>query len=219
MRKSTWFTYIIPLTVHRDSSEFNTDIRVIIESGRKKLLVNGIQQSGPMIDGFWNFAFSNVTLPEEKAVRSILILGVGGGTVVGRLAAMYPKAVMTGVDIDAAILRAGELHFGLSEFRHLKLVTADAEAYVKKNKKKYDFIIADLYIGRDIPAFESSAAFIRDVKKNLTKGGHLLINFLHDGAYKSRAAKLETLLMKEFRHVETARLPYNLFFMAYAMKP
>ncbi len=213
--KSVWLSYLIPLTLIRDSSEFNKDIRVVVSYGKKKLLVNGIQQSGPMIEGFWNFAFSNVSLPTKQTVRSILVLGVGGGTVIGKLEVHYPDAKITAVDIDEAIIDIGRSYFGLSGKPHLTLVAADAKTYIADTHKQFDFIIADLYIGRDIPAFESSVSFIRNMKKALRPGGHILINFLHDSAYEKRAALLRTRLREEFTHVETAALPYNLFFMAY----
>lgn len=207
-------SYIIPITIYRDSSEFNQDIRVVVSYGKKKLLVNGIQQSGPMIEGFWNFAFGSVTLPEKGSVKSILVLGVGGGTVIGKLEQMYPDATITGVDIDEAIIKIGRSHFGLSGKRKLTLVTEDAKAYIARIKKSYDFVIADLYIGRDIPAFESSELFIKNCKRVLRRGGHLLINFLHDSEYGKRAKTLYDVLKKDFQKVEIADLPYNRFFMA-----
>ena len=211
----SWASYIIPLTVYRDSSEYNQDIRVVVSYGKKKLLVNGIQQSGPMIAGFWNFAFGNVSIPERSSVASILVLGVGGGTVIGKLQSLYPDASITGVDIDPRIIKVGQSHFGLSDVPRLTLVSADARIYVTKSNKKFDFIIADLYIGRDIPAFESSVAFLKHTKSLLTSRGRVLINYLHDGLYEKRAKELERRLKKEFKHVEKASLPYNLFFMAY----
>lgn len=201
--------------MYRDSSEYNKDIRVIIESGKKKLLVNGIQQSGPKIDGFWNFAFANVPLPQKDAVSSILVLGVGGGTVIRKLRHYYPKAKIVGVDIDKAIVEISQSHFGLSNVDRLRLNISDAKVYVAKTKQKFDFVIIDLYIGRDIPAFESSEVFIRNLKRILRPGGHVLFNYLHDGQYRLWAARLGKRLKSVFSQVATAELPYNLFFMAY----
>ncbi len=209
-----WLSYLFPRTITRASSPYNRDIRVVMENGRKKLLVNGIQQSGPMIEGFWMYAFSHVELPEVTRVQTILVLGVGGGSVIHMLHARYPGASLTGVDIDERIIAIGRKYFGLSGITPLKLVTSDASEYVQKDRKKYDLIIVDLYIGRMIPEFESSEQFVRHLRARITPGGSVLFNFLHDGAFEQRSEGLYTILKKQFSRVSRADLPYNRFFLA-----
>jgi spermidine synthase len=175
-----------------------------MDAGKKKLLVNGIQQSGPAVEGFWNFAFTHVPLPQK--ILSVLILGVGGGTVFSKIHARYPKASIIGVDIDSTIIDIATKHFGVSDIA--TLIVKDAKEYIRTCKKKYDLVIIDLYIGRDIPEFESSNEFVHEVQKN---GNTVLINYLHDGEYGERSEKLIQLLKEEYANVVIADLPYNRF--------
>lgn len=209
-----WLSYLFPQTTVRASTLYNRDIRVVVDNGKKKLLVNGIQQSGPMIEGFWNFAFSHLPMPAVTTVHSILVLGVGGGTVIHKLHTRYPDANITGVDIDEQIISIGRNQFGLSDIKKLNLVVSDAVIYVRTNRKKYDFIIVDLYIGRDIPDFESSAPFVSLLRANLQKHGSLVFNFLHDGESEKRSKILNSLLKQLFTRVVYADLTYNRFFFA-----
>lgn len=209
-----WLSYFIPQTIVRTASKYNRDIRVVVINGKKKLLVNGIQQSGPTIEGFWKFAFSHLELPSATWVKTILVLGVGGGTVIHKLHALYPKASIIGVDIDEKIITIGQEQFGLSKIEKLKLIVQDALAHVRTNREKYDFVIVDLYIGRNIPDFESSVAFVHDLHARVDSGGSVLFNFLHDGEFEKRSENLRKLLMREFDHVYLIDLPYNRFFLA-----
>jgi len=197
------FSYIFPQTIVQTSSRYNRDIRVVQENGKKKLLVNGIQQSGPQVKKFWDFAFSQLSMPRK--VSSILVLGVGGGTVFKKLHQVYPDAVITGVDIDKHIVDIAVKYFQIND----ELIIADANTYIL-NKKKYDLIIVDLYIGRTIPDFESSKRFVQNLK---CVGKAVVFNFLHDGIFQKRAEQLEIALRKEFTIVEVADLPYNRFFL------
>ncbi len=209
-----WLSFLFPQTIVHTSSNFNRDIRVVRANGKIKLLVNGIQQSGPMVDGFWNFAFTRLPMPLQKNITSILILGVGGGTVIRKLHQRYPKAKMTGVDIDGEIIRIGREQFGLSDIPNLMFVTSDARVYVRSDPKTYDLIVVDLYIGRDIPEFESSALFVRELRKRINPKGSVIFNFLHDGMHGIRAERLRAHLSKSFVSVHQADLPYNRFFLA-----
>lgn len=197
-------SYLFPQVIYTGQSPYNRDIRVVLEAGKKKLLVNGIQQSGPAVEGFWNFAFTHVPLPQT--LTSVLILGVGGGTVFSKIHTRYPTASIIGVDIDPIIVDMAMAHFGVADFA--TLIVKDAREYVRTAQKKYDLVIVDLYIGRDIPEFESSKEFIRDVRRI---GNAMLINYLHDGDYKERSEKLIGLLLREYTEVAVADLPYNRF--------
>lgn len=194
-------SYIFPQTIIQTSSKYNRDIRVVVENGKKKLLVNGIQQSGPGVQKFWDFAFTHLPLPHTA--YSILVFGVGGGTVFKKLHQIYPHAAITGVDIDSVIGNIAKEYFQVND----EIMISDAKRF--KTKKKYDLVIVDLYIGRDIPHFESSESFVRNLKKI---GKTVVFNFLHDGIFEKRAQLLEILLRKEFTVVTIADLPYNRFF-------
>src|SRR3989344_462699 len=93
-----------PVLLFKTSSRFNPDIRVVREWGGMKLLVNGSRQSGPNIRKLWERAFRAFRLDAVGTIKSILVLGIGGGTVIELLSARFPTAAITAVDVDQTII-------------------------------------------------------------------------------------------------------------------
>lgn len=207
-----WLSYIVPRTVLVTSSSHNAEIRVQMVNGRMRLLVNGIEQSGAAVQKFWQFAYSSFPWPTRAA--SVLVLGVGGGTVIHMLRSRYPESAITAVDVDPEIVRLSRGYFGLGDMEKLTLTVSDAGKFLARRGRKFDLIVSDLYVGRDIPGFESSVPYVRAAKKRLAPGGAFVINFLHDGDYAVRAGRLANTLRREFADVRSADLPYNRFFFA-----
>jgi len=195
-------SYIIPQVVARFSTKYNPDIRVVEESGKLKLLVNGSRQSGKYIEWLWKKACGAFGLGRYT---SILILGVGGGTVIHLLHKRYPDAYITAVDIDPTMIDIGVKYFGLGGVPNLTLVTADAKNF--KITRAYDLVVVDLFIGRHIPDFVSSVAFLKRLE-----GSTVIINYLRELEYKEKSQKLQTLLEKIFPVVKNYQIARNSFY-------
>ena len=210
-----WVSYLFPQTLVKTGSVYNRHIRVNLERGKPKLLVNGARESGTFIQGLWEYAFGNLPMPAPKTVRSILVIGVAGGTVIHMLRDKYSKASITGVDIDQTMIDIGKHYFGLSSMPRLRLVCADAQKFVRKRQAKpYDIVVLDIYIGEILPDFLVSAAFQRAVKSLFHKSGSLFINYEHALGYEAKAQSLEHILRKLYGDVGYADIRTNRFFAA-----
>lgn len=196
-------SYLIPQTIARFSSKYNQDIRVIEEAGRPKLLVNGSRQSGKYIEWLWKKAFAAFG---PLSASSILVLGVGGGSVIHILRRLYPQALIVGVDIDPQIIEIGKKYFGLSEVPNLELIAADAKDY--KITRRYDLVIVDLFIGRNIPDFVLERSFLGRL------GPRVIINYLRELEYLDKSEKLKKTLKIVFREVRDFTIARNRFFLA-----
>lgn len=225
----TWLSYIFPQTKLITSSKYNHLIRVNEEYGENKLLVNGSRQSGLYIRKLWqkallDFGIIGPRLPElkqfqfrESQKNNILVLGVAGGTVIHMLHGLYPKAKITGIDIDKKMIDIGKKYFGLGEISGLSLVNSDALEFVHnavRRKSKYDLIIVDLSFGRKIPEFVENKDFLLKIKSLLTDHGKVIINYLRELEYKEKSELLLKLLETVFVHVSDAQIARNRFFMA-----
>ncbi len=210
-----WLTFLFPRTIVRTSSPYNRDICVIEDRMRYKLLVNGIHESSDYIAGFWQVALDGLQVKKLPAVQDVLVLGVAGGTVIHMLHHFFPNASMHGVDIDATMIRLGKTYFGLDTIKNLTFSVADAEVYVQKQKPaSYTLIVLDLYIARHIPSFIADMKFLARVKRLLRPGGALLINYLRDGDYETKAVHLEKNLQKIYTRVSHIDHLNNRFFLA-----
>lgn len=210
-----WLSYLVPFTILKTGSRYNKDIRINEENGKFKLLVNGARESGAYIEGLWRYALRNLRFTGRAKTKNILVLGVAGGTVIHLLHNLYPDARIIGVDIDAVMIEVGKKYFGLDTMQNLRCVCADAATFVASYKgTRFDLVVVDIFVGPDIPDFVSSAAFERNVKKHVSAGGVVLINYLRQPGYEEKAAKLQNVLQTLYNNVGSADIHNNRFFLA-----
>ncbi len=210
-----WLSYFIPLTVYKTTSPYNSDIRVLEESGKYKLLCNGARESGQYIAQLWRHAFAAFGLTSSRPVTKILVLGVAGGTVIHMLRELYPKAAIIGVDIDNVIIDIGKTYFGLSDLTGFRAVCQDADTYVASARsRQFDCVVVDLYIGSDVPEVVLSESFERNIRRLLTPRGFVLVNYLRQPGYENKVIALRELLSSLYKRVLSDDINNNRFFLA-----
>jgi len=238
----SWKSYLFPQTILITSSAYNRHIRVNEEWGKMKLLVDGSSQSGTYIEKLWKkalkrfsilpsgrtphsrnwgiFNSGNENSPKQDCVRSIkdiLILGVGGGTVISLFHDVFPHVDQTCVDIDKVIIDIAKEYFSIGQIPNIILIEVDAQKYVQqlvKEKKMYDCIVVDLFSGPHVPEFVRDERFLRSLRGILTKDGCVLINYLREREYKKKSDKLYTSLQNVFGQVKDFPIACNRFFYA-----
>lgn len=213
-RLSQALSYIFPQTLVRAGSRWNREVRVNLEQGEPKLLVNGSRQSGVYIRSLWQRACAAL-LPAIFRPGKILVLGVGGGTVIDLLLQFYPKAQIVAVDIDPLMADISRRYFGLDGKKNLEITIMDAAKFVAgeiARKRKYDLVIVDIFLGSDVPEFVRSRQFIAANHRVLVSHGQLLVNYLREPAYQARADIFSRRLVEEFREVKNFQIANNIFF-------
>ncbi len=194
-------SYFVSKDLLRTSSSYNHDIRVQMFMGKKLLMVNGSLQSGAYVEMLWRKSMAAFGISRSEGLKSILVLGVGGGTVIHLFHDFFPGARILGVDIDPIDICLGKKHIGLNGMEGLTLKAADAQEFVKKEalaKRTYDVAVIDLFVGRHIPAFVTGDPFMRNVKSLLTPGGLVLINYLREREYGTKSDAFAKRLAKLF---------------------
>jgi spermidine synthase len=180
----------------------------------KYLQVGGLTQSGGIIKTIWTTSLKAVRR-KNRGIKSCLILGLGGGSIVEVLRKLWPDVRITAVDIDPVMVELGKKHLELTE-KLAKIEIADAYEFTQKtakNSKKFDLVCVDLYIGDEFPAKFESGEFLRVVKKILTKGGIVVFNRLYYGNKRPRSVKFWVLLEKFFANVEVVYPEANVMFI------
>ena len=104
----------------------------------------------------------------------ILVLGMGTGTFAGQCYKYYPKANITGVEIDNKIKDISREYFDLEE--EIKVYEYDGRAYLNVDDKKYDVIMVDAYQDITIPFQMSTVEFFEMVKSHLKENGVMVVN-------------------------------------------
>lgn len=211
----TWLSFIFPHTIASAHSRYNKTIHVIERFGSRELYVDGIQQSGPYTIRLWKTGLRDIgtNLPEE--IKNILILGVGGGTLFGMLTAKFPHAHITAVDVDAEIISLYKKYFMRGDVSSVSLVCEDARKFITqavREKKMFDLVIIDLYIGNDVPDFVTNTAFLASIHRILAKKGMAVYNYFNSSDQSHNAEVLLDKLSQIYHCVYSRDILRNIFF-------
>jgi len=112
----------------------------------------------------------------QMPVRSVLMIGCGGGTLATMLA--RDGRHVTAVDINPAAFEVARRYFALD--RTVRCCTGDGLAWLIQSDCVFDCIIIDAFDGWRIPGHLSSPAFFSLAKKHLTPSGVIMMNVLEE---------------------------------------
>lgn len=192
------------------SSPINGRIKVIRSLAFGTYIqVEGLTQSGGVIRGIWKKALREVK-KEKKEVKKLLVLGVGGGTVVKISKKLWPEVEITGVDIDPEMVRLGKKYLGIED---AKIKIAEAFDFVKDSKQKYDLILVDTYIFDEYPKKLESKEFLENLKRILNKDGLAVFNRLYWDGKRKLAHKFGDRLEETFSDVKIVYPEANVMFI------
>ena len=121
--------------------------------------------------------FAGLLLNPEPA--SVLIIGLGGGTIPTVLSRLYPEATIHIVEIDAAVVRVAKKYFNFTESDKVTVFIQDARVYIRRaglKKLEYDLIILDAFTGDYIPAHLMTVEFLQETRSIMSEQGVLVAN-------------------------------------------
>lgn len=194
--------------LYKTNSRFNGKLMLVKDLFGKRLLANGLSQSGSYIKKLWSFALSKV----EGDPREILVLGLGAGSCLEPIRDKWPKARIVGVEIDPKMVEIGKKFFGLSE-NDLKIITKNAFDFLLNSKERFDLVLVDLFLGDQPPKESESGRFALDLKEKLNDKGLIIFNRLYFSEHKFSAQNYNEFLGKFFAissHFYPPFLPSNM---------
>jgi spermidine synthase len=111
--------------------------------------------------------------------RSILIIGLGGGTLPSALSRVLPNTKIDVVEIDPAVVRVAKKFFGFTPNDRIAVIEADGRVFVKRavrEKRQYDLIMLDAFDHEYIPEHLLTREFLEEVASLLSAQGVLAAN-------------------------------------------
>jgi spermidine synthase len=173
--------------IHKEKSLYRNI--VVKESGARRCLVfavkrgdrnqtcKNLEHPNRVVFPYVRMTFAGLLLNPEPA--SVLVVGLGGGTIPTVLSQLFPEAVIDVVEIDEAVRRVARDYFDFVESDNVKVIVRDARVYIKRagiQKRKYDMIILDAFTGDYIPEHLTTMEFLEEVKALLNEDGVLVAN-------------------------------------------
>ncbi len=212
-------TKFFPKTLAKINSPINGEISVIEQFGQRKIVIGGLTQSGPMAEEVWERGIKKLikkNIHRDLNESNILILGLGGGSLVKLLTKYFPGAKITGVEIDPIMIDLGKKYLELLKFKNLKIKIIDANEFSKKTKDKFDLIFVDSYIGDKVPETLQTEMFLNNLKKILKNKGMIVFNRLYYKNHIFEAKIFLDKLKKIFNDLDGENIFTNL--LIYAVK-
>lgn len=212
---------LLPKTVFKINSPINGEICVIEQFGKRKIVVEKLTQSGPVMEEIWakiipvmlkSFQHPRILkqVQDDDEKIKILILGLGGGSIIKVLSKCFPKAKMTTVDYDPIMVGLGKKYLELKESENLEIIIEDASVFLQKNDELFDLIFVDLFSGETIPKKTQTKLFLRKIKEKSTKNGLIVFNRPYYQNHISEAKVFLDKLKKIFDDVNSKKILTNL---------
>ena len=171
-------------TLFKGKGKYSSDIRVIEDSGTRKLTIDGYTQSQNVrLDGSVGYPLWEKMIPPETFLNEdsrVLLLGLGAGTLSKIITKKFGAVTIDGVEIDPLVVEIGKKYFSMNE-PNLNIIISDGVEFVKNARFKYDFICVDIFQGRKIPEEVLTSNFFKSVKRLLKKDGIASANKIFSG--------------------------------------
>jgi spermidine synthase len=162
----------------------------------RRLYTDGIFHSQynpdrPLTGSVWDLLLLPAFFRPETMVKRVLVLGVGGGTVIQQLRHFVKPETIIGVELNPVHLLVARRYFGV-QGRGVTLYEADAVSWLQAyDGPPFDMIIDDLFTGHDgepVRAVTATTRWFRLLHAALAKEGVLVMNFadgdeLRESAY------------------------------------
>jgi spermidine synthase len=111
--------------------------------------------------------------------QSVLIVGLGGGTIARALERVLPQATIDTVEIDPAVVRVARKYFGFESGPRMRVHEEDGRVYVRRAIREglhYDLVILDAFDQEYIPEHMLTQEFLGEVRQVIAPGGVLAAN-------------------------------------------
>lgn len=149
-----------------------------------------IDRPKEMVFSYTKMMMASLLLLDDPT--SILVVGLGGGTLPMALQDLFPQASIDAVEIDPAVVDVAEKFFHFEPGPNMTVFTQDARVFGRraaKQGKTYDLIMLDAYNGEYIPEHLMTAEYLQETRALLKPGGIVAANtFAISRLYDSESA-------------------------------
>lgn len=128
----------------------------------------------------------------EAAPKNILLLGLGGGTLVHMIRHFFPSANITCVELDSTHIQVAKRWFKLPK-KGVRVIHGDAYEYLVESRETFDWIVDDVFQHvsgdpqRGFPLQQAKSRY----EKRLTPNGILSLNLIGSAQFKNALTFLQ----------------------------
>jgi spermidine synthase len=160
----------------------------------------------------WDLIAAAVLLRKEGPPRSVLMLGLAGGTAYRVLRHLLPDCQLVAVDIDPKIVELARVHMGLDELG-IEVHIADAYPWLAKNQRKFDVVFDDIYLAGKTDVFRPRAwdlCLLESLRRAVAPGGLLAANLVTGPGHRSMQSLTRKVFRDAFPVVRSLTTPHGM---------
>jgi predicted membrane-bound spermidine synthase len=109
----------------------------------------------------------------RPGIRRVLIVGLGGGTVVKHFNRHYPEVLVDVVEIDPLVVEVASKFFGITPNDRLRIHIADGRTFLKRTSMKWDYVFIDATTtnryGETVPPHLVTREYFQELSGHLTE--------------------------------------------------
>ncbi len=155
----------------------------------------------------WDMIAAGALLGKHDPPRSVLMLGLAGGTAFRVLRHLLPDCRLTAVDIDPEIVGLAREHMELDALG-AEVVIGDAYSWLERNRRSFDVVIDDIYLAGKADVFrprEWDGRVIAHLKRAVAPGGLLTVNLVTGAGHRRMQSLTRQVLREAFSVVRTLK--------------
>jgi len=156
----------------------------------------------------WDAIAAAALLRPAGPPRSLLMLGVAGGTALRVLRHLLPDLAITGVELDEAILDLSRRHLALDALG-IEIIQAEALAWLAQTTRTFDVVMDDCYLAEaeDVTRAAWTGERQRLLSRAVAPGGLLAVNLVNSPGHEATVEAVGLALRRSFAAVRRVRPP------------
>jgi spermidine synthase len=120
----------------------------------------------------------HLALALKPDAKRVLVVGLGGGSIIKRMWRDYPEVTIDAVEIDPVVVDVAERYFELPSHARIDVTVEDGRRFLRRTDETYDIIIMDAYYADALPFHLTTVEFFREARARLAPGGVLAYNVI-----------------------------------------